>query len=66
MIRLAHERALKQWSRAELARRSDLHPSTVGQIEARRLNPYPSQLEKMARALEFGGEPDALMEEIEA
>ena len=39
------------WSRAELARRAVIHPSTVSQIENGRLRPYPSQLEKLAHAL---------------
>ena len=48
-IRELRER--RGWSRAELARRARLNPVTVGQIEAGRLKPYPSQLAKLRRAL---------------
>lgn len=44
-------RESKGWSKAELARRADLNASTVGQIEAGRLRPYPGQVAKLARAL---------------
>lgn len=44
-------RESKNWSRAELARRAGLNAATVGQIEAGRLRPYPSQTLKLATAL---------------
>ena len=51
MTSLRNAREAKSWSRAELARRSGLNQVTIGQIETRRLLPYPSQLKKLARAL---------------
>lgn len=51
MTNLRTERTGRGWSRAELARRARLNQVTVGQIEAGRLIPYPSQLRKLARAL---------------
>ena len=50
--------------RAELARRSGLNAATVGQIELRRLQPYPSQLAKLAAALDWSGDPAALLDEV--
>jgi transcriptional regulator with XRE-family HTH domain len=52
MTRLEALRTSKCWSRAELARRAGLHPTTVGLIESGRLRAYPGQLEKLARALD--------------
>ena len=50
-MRLTQERVRHGWSRAELARRSGLNPTTVGLIESGRFQPYPTQLAKLARAL---------------
>ena len=50
-MRLSEERALRGWSRAELARRAGFNASTVGLIESGRLHPYVSQLKKLANAL---------------
>ncbi len=50
-MNLSIERSRRGWSRAELARRAGLNPSTVGLIESGRLRPYPSQLVKLANAL---------------
>jgi len=44
-------RKKKGWTKAKLAREADMNPSTIGQIENGRIKPYPSQLEKIARAL---------------
>ena len=51
MKRITAHREQRGWSRAELARRAGLHPSQVGQIEAGRFIPYPSQLSRLAAAL---------------
>ena len=56
--RLKQAREGKGWSRAQLARAAGMHPSTVGQIESGRIEPYPSQLEKLARALGLNGGED--------
>lgn len=57
------ERRARGWSQAELARRAEMHPTTVCQIENRRTVPYPVQLAKLAAALEWTGDPGALMDE---
>jgi transcriptional regulator with XRE-family HTH domain len=63
-MRLSEERALRGWSRAELARRAGINASTVGLIESGRLRPYPSQLLKLANALGISeSEAHLLLEE---
>lgn len=65
MKRLTEERELRHWSKAGLARRANLNPSTVGQIENGRLQPYDGQLAKIAKALGWVGSADALLEEVD-
>lgn len=58
-------RERRGWSKAELARRAELNASTVGQIEAGRLVPYPGQVRKLAEALELTeSERERLTEEV--
>lgn len=64
MKTITRERESRGWSRAELSRRAGLNAATVGQIEAGRLVPYSVQLDKIAEALEYAGEPDTLLEEV--
>jgi transcriptional regulator with XRE-family HTH domain len=55
-------RQRRGWSQAELARRSGLHGSTVSLIESGVMRGYPSQLEKLARALGISrGQLDRLL-----
>jgi hypothetical protein len=43
-----------------------MHAATGGQIESRYIGrPYQSQLDKLAEALEFTGEADELLEEVD-
>jgi transcriptional regulator with XRE-family HTH domain len=56
MVNLKFERMRRGWSQAELARRADMNPSTVGLIESGRFLPYESQLAKLTKAL---GLPEA-------
>ena len=51
LILLTFERTRRGWSKSELARRAQMNPATVGQIEAGRLRPYPTQVRKLADAL---------------
>jgi len=53
VLNVTVERELRGWSRAELARRAGLNPTTVGLIESGRLRPYDSQLRKLGKALGF-------------
>ncbi len=51
MTRLTRERERRGWSRTELARRAEVHPSDIGKFEARRLLPYEGQLQRIAKTL---------------
>jgi len=64
---LTKERERLGWSKSELARRTGLHPSQVGLIEAGRFLPYPRQLAKIAAALGWPeDEAERLLEEVKA
>lgn len=66
MLRIQKLREAKGLSRSALARIALMHAATVGQIESRYIGrPYQSQLEKLAGALEFTGESEELLEEVE-
>ncbi len=65
MKELQRRREAAGWSRAELGRRSSLNPSTISLIESGRLQPYESQLRKLALALRVPARSLAtLMEEV--
>lgn len=65
MLRLEQEIREKGWSFSETSHQSGVNQVTIGQIVAGRFVPYPVQLEKLARALGFEGEPAQLIEEVE-
>ncbi len=62
MLRLEYERRHRGLSQAELARQTGLHPSTISKIESGRLNPYESQIRKLATALDMSEEE--MLEEV--
>ena len=63
-MRISQERKRRGWSQAELARRASLNSGTVSLIESGRLQPYPSQLRKLASALGMPErEADRLLDE---
>ena len=51
MLTITSMRMGRGWSRAELARRANLNPTTIGLIENGRFKPYASQVLKLAKAL---------------
>lgn len=53
MKRITAERERRGWSKSELARRAAMNNSTVGLIERGLSVPYPSQLKKLAAALDI-------------
>ena len=63
---LSKVRAEKGLSMSGLARKAEMHVSSISQIESGRLSPYPSQKEKIAKALDWAGDIDELFEETEA
>lgn len=64
MLRLTRIRTALGWSQSRLSRESGVHSSTVSAIERRRLNPWPGQLQRLAAALSFDGDPAKLLEEV--
>ena len=65
MLILKMERLQREWSQAELARRSALNPNTISQIESGRFIPYAIQLKRLAVALGWPAEDaEQLLEEV--
>lgn len=65
MLRLQRERERQGLSRAALSRKAEMSNSTIGQIESRYIGtPYASQLDKLARALQWHGDPSELLEDV--
>ena len=65
MIELTRQREAFGWTKRELGQRADLHPARVGSIENARVRPYPPELERLARALGYHGDPADLVREVE-
>ena len=65
MLRLTVERKKLGLSMSKLARKADMHPSTVSLIERGRLAAYPSQILKLVCALGWNGDPADLFKEVE-
>jgi len=64
MINLQHRREREGLSRSALARLADMNAATISQIESGYIGkPYQSQLDKLARALKWEGEPTDLLAE---
>ena len=62
MEKLRRERG---FSKAEVARRARLQANVVGWVESGRFLPYKVQLEHIAEALDYEGDPADLLEEVE-
>ena len=62
---LYHMRTRRGLTKAELARRAKMDPGMIGWIERGRFIPYPSQLEKIAAALDYKGDPANIAREID-
>jgi transcriptional regulator with XRE-family HTH domain len=67
MKRLTKLRQERKQTRAALGADAQVHPSHVGAIENGRLVPAPDSviLRRLASALRWGGDPAALLEEVE-
>jgi len=63
MTRLEHERVVAGLSKAKLGRLADVNPAIITWAEQRGFELYPVQLERLASALSFGGDPAKLLEE---
>ena len=58
-------RVEKGWSKAALARKAEIQQGVVGWIESGRYVPYDSQLRKLAKALDWQGDPSDLLKEVD-
>jgi len=63
ITKLRQEAGLTKFALGILAH---IHPSRVGQTENGHVVPYPVELERLARALGWEGEPAALLDEVES
>jgi transcriptional regulator with XRE-family HTH domain len=63
---LRAEREAKGISQSELGRRSGINQVTISAAENARFVPYSSQLERLAGALGWQGEPADLLNEAQA
>ena len=64
MLAMKKARKDRGWSGSRLAREAGMNQASISQIENRRLVPYPGQIEKIATALDWQGEPQELFEEV--
>ena len=64
MTRMEAERIRQGMSRAGVARAAAMSPTMYGWCECRRYIPYAKQLERIATAVRFGGDPASLLEEV--
>ena len=65
MIVLTREREAVGWTRFRLGSEARIHPARVGQFENLKAQPYPPELQRLADALRFRGEPAALLEKVD-
>ena len=65
MLEMTIVRKSKNLSMSALARKAEMHVSSISQIESGHLKPYPGQAKKIADALEWKGELSELFSEVE-
>ena len=66
ILRLTQLRQEAGLTKFRLGALSGIHPSRVGQTENGHVVPYPVELERLAQALGWQGEPAALLDEVES
>lgn len=64
MLRMTKEREALNWSKSELARQAMMGSSSITAIELGRMNPYPAQIEKIVKALDWKDDPAKLFEDV--
>lgn len=66
MLRLRYERSRRGWSQTQLAAAARMHTQQVSAIENGMMKPYPSQLLRLARALDIPEDDVAsLLDEVD-
>lgn len=64
MIRLRQLRLARGKSQSALGRTSGVNQVVISAIETGHLQPYGSQLRRLAKALAWNGEPERLLDEV--
>ncbi|MBQ9003667.1 MAG: helix-turn-helix transcriptional regulator [Eggerthellaceae bacterium] len=64
MLRMTEERKSRGLSMSALARRAEMHVSSISQIESGHLIPYEKQMAKIAKALNWEDDPKELFAEV--
>lgn len=64
MTLLESLRRKQEKSKSRLAGEANLNPATITYAEQRGFRLYPQQLEKLAAALGWEGDPELLLEEV--
>lgn len=64
MRRLTIERERRGMSKVRLAQEAKLNPATLNLIENRGFIPYSGQLQRIASALGYAGDPTELLAEV--
>ena len=65
MIELTKRREERGMTKQKLSFASHVPASTIGQIESGRFRPYEPQLNRLALALDYDGDPDDLLDPVE-
>lgn len=63
-IRLTLERKAQGLSQTKLAQRADISPSILSRIVTGKTQVWPGWKTRLARALDWQGDPDELFEEV--
>ena len=63
-LALTKAREAAGYTRFRLGSEAGIHPSRVGQFENGRAVPYPVELQRLADALGWSGEPSDLLKEV--
>jgi transcriptional regulator with XRE-family HTH domain len=64
MLKMKAERLRRGWTQTDLGARTDLSASDVSRIETGRLQPYPRQAQRIAKALKLA--EDELLTPVDA
>jgi ribosome-binding protein aMBF1 (putative translation factor) len=64
-LKITREREQQGLSMSALAAKAGMHVSSISQIEGGRLNPYPGQVKKLAKALGWKDDPALLFKHVE-
>lgn len=64
MLKMRVVREQRGISQSSLSHIANMHVTTISLIESGRLRPYPSQMTRLAEALDYSGDPSELLEEV--